>query len=324
MEKFDTLLYGNGLTIALFGRFKKLRNIETFDCFFNKFLFADNVEKTEFYNILNSNPLSNVYLEEKELPEIENFLKDNLHNITQNGFEVWIGARVFTYDSFFVKNVTCYYLAVFNYWYNLNKSMFNSQEFQNVIRDCSQSFKTLGIKNTYTLNYDSYLDEALSVKHIHGKFVDDFIDLQQMAYLYYFNDYAKQEFLYPFCAGTNGYEKLYGLNKLKINNKSKYDYEFLFSESINFGKLLIYGIRFADGFIIPEQLKERYTNQDIRIMRYVDGHILHRLDVLYLTGRLESITIAYYEESDKERYERVFSKCKFRNILKYEKCSNIY
>lgn len=324
MEKLDTLLYGNGLTIALLGRFKKLSNIETFDNFFNRFLFADKVEKTEFYNILNSNPFSNVYLEEKELPEIENFLKDNLYNITQNGFEVWIGARVFTDDSFFVKNVTCYYLALFNYWYNLNKPMFNSQEFQNIIHDCSQSFKILGIKNTYTLNYDSYLDEALGVKHMHGKFVDNFIDLQQMAYLYYFNDYAKQEFLYPFCAGTNGYEKLCGLNKLKENNKSRYDFEFLFSESINLGKLLIYGIRFADGFIIPEQLKQTYTNQDIRLMKYVDGHLLHRLDVLYLTGRLDSITIAYYEESDKERYERVFDECKVKAIINYEKSNIIF
>ena len=140
MEKFDTLLYGNGLTIALLGRFKKLSNIETFDNFFGRFLFADKVEKTEFYNILNSNPFSNVYLEEKELPEIENFLKANLYNITRNGFEVWIGARVFTDDSFFVKDVTCYYLSLFNYWYNLNKPMFNRQEFQNIIHDCSQSF----------------------------------------------------------------------------------------------------------------------------------------------------------------------------------------
>ena len=45
MGKFDTLLYGNGLTIALLGRFKKLSNIETFDDFFNRFLFADKVEK---------------------------------------------------------------------------------------------------------------------------------------------------------------------------------------------------------------------------------------------------------------------------------------
>lgn len=324
MEKFDTLLYGNGLTIALLGRFTKLSNIETFDNFFNRFIFADKAEKTEFYNILNSNPFSNVYLEEKELPEIENFLKDNLYNITQNGFEVWIGARVFTDNSFFVKNVTCYYLALFNYWYNLNKSMFNSQEFQNIIHDCSQAFKILGIKNTYTLNYDSYLDEVLGVKHMHGKFVDNFIDLQQMAYLYYFNDHAKQEFLYPFCAGTNGFEKLCGLNRLKTKNMSKYDYEFLFSESIKVGKLLIYGIRFADGFIIPEQLKEKYSKQDIRLMEYVDGHILHRLDVLFLTGRLESLTIAYYEESDKERYERVFDKCKVKAIINYEKSSTIF
>ena len=47
----------------------------------------------------------------------------------------------------------------------------------------------------------------------------------------------------------------------------KYDFEFLFSESISFGKLLIYGIRFADGFIIPERLKEKYTiiaNKEIK------------------------------------------------------------
>ena len=73
-----------------------------------------------------------------------------------------------------------------------------------------------------------------------------------------------------------------------------------------------------------KSLKEKYANKDIRLMKYVDGHLLHRLDVLYLTGRLESITIAYYEERDKERYERVFNEYEFRNILKYEKCSNIY
>ena len=159
-------------------------------------------------------------------------------------------------------------MALYNYWYCLNRSKFNSQKFQNIIIDCVQSFKTIGIKNTYTLNYDSYLDEALGVKHIHGKFVDNFIDLQQMAYLYYFNDQGKQEFLYPFCAETNGYAKLVGLNKLKTSNMDRYDYDFLFSESISFGKLLIYGIRFADGFIIPERLKEKYTKRELVKINY--------------------------------------------------------
>ena len=59
-------------------------------------------------------------------------------------------------------------------------------------------------------------------------------------------------------------------------------------------------------------------------MKYVDGHLLHRLDLLYLTGRLDSITIAYYEESDKERYERVFDECKVKAIINYEKSNIIF
>lgn len=45
--------------------------------------------------------------------------------------------------------------------------MFNSQEFQNIIHDCSQAFKILGIKNTYTLEKNGLEDDAkrIAVKY---------------------------------------------------------------------------------------------------------------------------------------------------------------
>lgn len=321
-KNYDTLLFGNGLTIALFNKINEKTQVEDFNSFFEKFLFLSFTDKKEFYKILYSNKDSDVYLEANDIKKIEAFLIENLDSIISNGFEVWIGEKAFTANASLVKDTACYYLALFNYWFNLldlsNCAICES------INLCANSFKKLGITDIYTLNYDTFLDKAFEIKHIHGSFLDSFYDLLQMAYFRYKNNFNVTEFLYPFCAETNGFAKLSALYRLYNSNVAGYNYSFLFSTNESYGNLLIYGIRFADSLIIPDIIKSKYTNKDIRLMQYVDGHIILRLEALYNANKIDSITIAYYSDKDLERYKRVLKKCEFYKIVKYVKSSDIF
>ena len=323
MKKFDTLLYGNGLTLALFNNFNKVTQIENFNDYFARFLHSKYWSKQDFHKILGSNRHSDIYLKTNEIISVEKFLISNLSEINRNGFEVWIGGKCFETNSL-IKNATLYYFSLFNYWYNLNEHLFESSNIQEVIKDCVKTITDLGIKEVHTLNYDTFLENYINVSHIHGKFVPNFYDVKQLDNYRYINDYSKKiEFIYSFGIGTNGLEKLNYLEKLHSAETSNYDYDFLFSTKKYFGNLLIYGIRFADTLLIPESIKTKYSNDELKLVKYVDGHIMYKLDVMYLNKQLESITICYYSDADLERYKRIFAKSECSKILEYIKCSDI-
>ena len=153
-KNYDTLLFGNGLTIALFNKINEKTQVEEFNSFFKNFLFLSFTDKKDFYKILYSSKDSDVYLEANDIKKIEAFLIENLDNIISNGFEVWIGEKAFTANVSLVKDTTCYYLALFNYWFNLlDLSNYAICESINL---CASSFKKLGITDVYTLNYDTF------------------------------------------------------------------------------------------------------------------------------------------------------------------------
>ena len=319
---YDTLLYGNGLTIAIFNRLITInQNIENFSDFFNRFLFDQTMNKNDFYSILDSNTKSDVYLEKDDIVRIETFIKSHINDINKHGFEVWIGEKAFVEEVFLVKNSALYFLSLFNYWYI--HTDFDNPHYYYVYKDCVDSFLRLGIKDMYTLNYDCFLDSFCNIKHSHGAFLNNFYDLIQMAHFRY-NGENVEEYLHPCCIGTNGLEKCRGLCMLNESLVSGYDYEFLFSNNKHFGNLLIYGVRFADSLMIPESIKQKYSEQDIRLMKYVDGHILLRLDALYLNNLISSITVSYYQDSDLIRYKKIFKECACNHIVKYVKSNEIY
>ena len=324
MKRFDTLLFGNGLTIALFNKFKQVTDVEQFNDFFIHFLNSNLLNKQAFHRILLSNKNSDIYLEPNEIIAVEEFLISNLTDIINNGFEFWIGEKCFN-PTLLIKNSALYYFALFNYWYNLNENIFKSTTIQATIKDCVERFKKIGIKEFYTLNYDSFLESHINVCHTHGKFLSDFNDLQQLSSYRYLNEITnKIEFVYPFCIGTNGLEKINYLTQLNSKKISNYEYDFLFSNEKKYGNLLIFGIRFADTLLIPDEIKNKYTDDILKLIKYVDGHIMLRLDTMYHSKQIKTITICYYNESDLNRYKKIFASSDCVSIIEYVKCSEIY
>ena len=307
--KFDTLLFGNGLSLSMMDNIDDDMPFDTFNNFLYEFLLMENHKaiKNKFYRIIKSNKRSRVYIEDSEILEIEDFLLSNIDEINKNGYEVWISLKILNDDK--VKQYTLYYYALYNYWFCLNNSFFNSSQFKNIAKDYAHRIQNFGIKQVHTLNYDTYLDDYIDVKHIHGKFLAEINNVNELVALY-----VGDKFYYKICIGTSGFEKHSGLDLLHRDNNPYYDFDFIYNNEIYYGDVLIYGIRFAKASITNlEPVKSRYNDVDTSYLSSVDGHILLRLDGLYNQGKIKSITIAYYREDEIEKYKELL---KHRNIYK--------
>ena len=157
--KFDTLLFGNGLSLSMMDNIDDDMPFDTFNNFLYEFLLMENHKaiKNKFYRIIKSNKRSRVYIEDSEILEIEDFLLSNIDEINKNGYEVWISLKIFVDEK--VKLYTLYYNALYYYWFCLNNSFFNSSQFKNVVKDYAHRIQNFGIKQVNTLNYDTYLDD---------------------------------------------------------------------------------------------------------------------------------------------------------------------
>ena len=226
--KFDTLLFGNGLSLSMMDNIDDDMPFDTFNNFLYEFLLMENHKaiKNKFYRIIKSNKRSRVYIEDSEILEIEDFLLSNIDEINKNGYEVWISLKIFDDDK--VKLYTLYYYALYNYWFCLNNSFFNSSQFKNVVKDYAHRIQNFGIKQVHTLNYDTYLDDYIDVKHIHGKFLAEFNNVNELVALY-----LGDKFYYKICIGTSGFEKHSGLNLLYKDNNPSYDFDFIYNNEIS-------------------------------------------------------------------------------------------
>ena len=147
-------------------------------------------------------------------------------------------------------------------------------------------------KQIYTTNFDTILDKSLSPKHIHGIFA---LPLEKMQDLILDLDREKNEFEYTYLLGTNGFEKLNRLNLIRVLNQSYYDLNFFFQDNLKLGNLLIYGMSFGYNQIMPtDYLEENPEHKDFHLLRSVDGHILSRINALYINNRINKITISYF------------------------------
>ena len=86
---FDTLLFGNGLSLSMMDNIDDDMPFDTFNNFLYEFLLMENHKaiKNKFYRIIKSNKRSRVYIEDSEILEIEDFLLSNIDEINKNGYE---------------------------------------------------------------------------------------------------------------------------------------------------------------------------------------------------------------------------------------------
>lgn len=318
MKHFDNILFGNGISIKIFNMLRDngIDIIDFYDYleYFLK-LESHKREKRDF---------NKIYLQlvwEYEAQKSINFLIDNLDEIKAVGFERMMSSKPFLSNeveySRLMKTVSAFYFLLFNYWYIRHVIPLHNP-IAHYTKNLSSKIQTLCNDSIYTLNFDKLLDLNIKTKHVHGAFVD---------ILNSFNDIvacktSDTTFLYAYLFGTQGLEKLKGLNEVKQHKVVNFDYEFMFSDKY-FGDLLIYGVAFGNSNILPKEIEQKYDTKVIFLFKCIEGHILYRLDALYKNNKINSITIAYYNEDDLHNYEQIFKHFDFNKIISYIKCSEI-
>ena len=179
--KYDSLLYGNGLTIAIFQKLWAKGLMEQKNDF-NNFLIQffeqkNNRFHSEFQSYFNLNAKS-----KREHLEAKKNILPYLEDIKEIGFERAIGKHILCKNPIKQKYITYLYLW-HNYWYNkVNNEIVENDAIKNELSTMSNKLLSIvNIKeNIFTTNFDTFLDVYLNPKHIHGKFQVPLINMKDI------------------------------------------------------------------------------------------------------------------------------------------------
>jgi len=324
---YDSLLFGNGLTLCVLNILKSL-NLEfpakrylSFNSFLVDFLNADDSKRItrKFYDYFEIT--SDVYNNHKKTKE---FLKLHKEEICSVGFERWVGRYLFS-ETVKIDGLKKTYLYVlYNYWYSIiSTEIINKKTVVNVLGNLGTEIvsKIYNQENIYTLNFDNILDNWLKPQHLHGQFSLPFNNIEDII----LNVYDKNKFEYTYLFGGNGFEKFYRLAKIKELKQDKYSLDFFCDKNLDLGHLLIYGISFSQSEILSDEFFKKFPEHaSDYIMKSVDGHIIYKLNSLYNDKRIKKVTISYYSESDIENYNLIFKDIEINEIIEYKCCSEIF
>jgi hypothetical protein len=326
MVKYDSFLYGNGLTIGVLSKLKeksdsKLKRYLDCNNFILDFINAE-PHKRILRNFLKYFQIDNET--EKNHIEAREYLKANYSEISELGFERWFSKHIF--DKNGNKDIKFYGYILYNYWYHI----INEEILQNAkINELKNKIGAYILQYTndknaiFTTNFDNILDDSLVPQHLHGSFRLP-LDKMENVILEHYNE-KESEYRYLF--GSNGLEKLSRINKIRQLNQCIFDLDFFYDDSINLGSLLIYGLAFGRSEIMSEAFLEQYPeyrDNKLQLVKTVDGHILLKLQVKYQKKKLDRITIAYYSESDRTNYIDLFENTDLQEIIEYKKCDDIF
>lgn len=327
LDKYNSFLYGNGLTVAILGQIKKhfsftpIDRYLDFNTFFNDFIQAENHKRIlrDFYKYFE--------IDEDSLKTHTNtrsFLRQRKDEILKMGFEKWVSKYLFDKESKITKEVSFYVYILYNYWYHLIYQNILTKPV--VIKLLHKSVELIKQKiilnnNIYTLNFDTILDEYLNPRHLHGVFALPLFDIKELI-LHFFSE---DEFEYIYLFGSNGIEKLARLDKIRKLKQKRYDLELFYNSEVNLEHLLIYGISFSNTeFMTPTFLEQHPKHENEYYVRSVDGHILLKLNQLYKSQRVEKITISYYSQNDLANYKNILGFTDFNPIVEYQQSSEVF
>lgn len=324
--KYDTILFGNGLTLSLLNQISTLpllsesdKTILNLNSFVTSFL--DNPEENIAYDkhqawftgpfelklgysvqmkIL-SRKMKDVF--SKELPISNNDI------IKKYGFEYWAGEHIF--NSEFRSSFEILY-SLNNLWYvTLHSRLVElGKKYPKIKKIIKENQKLVSrFTNICTLNFDSFFDslQTKKVAHLHGRFLDDITSFRDFVY-FIFPD-QKGKFEYPYLLGSSGFEKHCRLSRIKkvkgITNKF-YDLRFFFDDDVQWGNILIFGISFFDSGLLSAKFLNKYPeHRGTNPLGGVDSHILYRLQQLKHKESVGEITLACWKESDFPHYQAI-------------------
>lgn len=317
----DSVLFGNGLTISLLSSIQKIPVIRESSelsllCQQNEYismLIQSPLESPEY------NPVLRLMLSSVNKPKYnyqksincQRIIKDKLihhrkglssycDEIKQEGFENWISNNLLGKDSD-LSELATYLYVLNNVWFDqLTNKILERHEVQDVLQSYGKNLNSFKLR--MTLNFDTCLDSySLPIDHLHGRFVVPFTNV---------TDLFIGEDVYKFLYAAQGLEKLnkvYSLYKNGCTNKW-YDLDFFFNNDINYGNFLLFGISFTHAKVVSEDFLKCYPQyrHEATGIGCLDGHILLRLSILQEKNKINSLTVACYNEQDLDRYQQLF------------------
>jgi hypothetical protein len=348
MEGFDSIIYGSGMKATILNPFFKKNIIDNykellnFNSFFKKFSNSPEHSRIvhRFYKLFSGQSHYNkVFLNRHR--KAKKFWKENLNNIKNIGVELFFYKELLKHKEnqekiSEINNMYYYSHLIYNYWHNLfYKHFVNSQHKR--LSKISEQFKNKINYNIYiTTNYNLTLDKHLNIEHLHGKFVKEIKNFNELGLTQYKKPKYERERYHtvklPFIFQTIGFYKLKMIediiNKNIFDKNKYYNFDFFLKER-DLGNLLIYGLNLTEN----QTIKKQYNNKTIqntikkidiklispnnlnkKLISNVEGHIINQLEILYKKEKIKTISIAYYAENKKntnneiKRYRRIFDK----------------
>lgn len=325
--KYDTILFGNGLTLSLLNQISALpllsesdKTLLNLNLFVTSFL--NNPEKSISYDkhqawFTDSFELKLGYSVQTKIlaKKMKEFFSaelpmSNNDVIKEYGFEYWAGEHIFNTE--FRSSFEILY-SLNNLWYVIMNSRLAELEkkypkIKKIIREKRKLVSQFS--NICTLNFDQFFDSlptAEKVAHLHGRFLDNITNFDDLVYFEFPDQKGRIE--YPYLFGSSGFEKWCRLSRIYnvkgITNKY-YDLRFLFDNEAQWGNILVFGISFLRSSLITEEFLNEYPqHRGTNPFSEVDSHILYRLKQLKQEGRVGEITLACWNANELSRYQAI-------------------
>lgn len=317
MNKFDGLIFGNGMTINLINQLKEkvdrkylyLFNIDEFLMKLISNSLDYNIEKRVFKIFYDKETVENRKYFNKLKKELEKYYLNNNSNI-----EKILGRDMFTETDYDLGGIKSIFPALYNAWFNILMDYCKNNSLDEYINSFYYDVKEILDSNckVYTTNFDYLADNILVPEHIHGRFISNLNKYNGIC-LCKRND---KEFYFKYIWGWNGIGKLGMINELTSVASSKYFFDFdFFFKDIEIKYLLIYGLGFQRSGYITEEFLLKYPKykQEGLECSVIDEHILMRIKWMQNKDLLNSVTISYFLEEEKEYFKQLLDYYKITN-----------
>lgn len=320
-NKFDAIIFGNGMTLNLFGQLKKHvpnEKLYLFDIdeFLKKFIDNKLSFKDEQY-------IEKIFYKKKTIENSKYFsdLKDVLRQYYLNNdsnIEKILGRDLFKKESEIEYNISLIkslFPALYNIWFNIVYKYIEDNSLKMYMSNFYSCLRLLLScdHNIYTTNFDYLTDGYLNTKHLHGSFIKNMNNYQDVKLA----SKNEDEFNFKHVWGYNGIGKANFIYERSIENSDKYfDFSFFYDENIKIDNLLVYGMSFQRLGAITEEFLKVYPKyrEDNYIGTVVDEHILLRIAGLQNLNKLKNVTVSYYSEKEKNYFESIFKYYGIKNI----------
>jgi hypothetical protein len=308
-EKYDGMLFGNGLLINLVAQLQPLIKSEKYyllniDDFLKAFIdnrISPKEEKRIFSLFYKTQDVQNLANFEKIKRAFSQYYRTHNANI-----EYWLGVDLFKsdtcgYDYSAIKTI---FPGMYNIWHEIMIDYLYYLNLNKKIEKYENSIMSILDKDAYifTTNFDRIF-EGLKPEHLHGSFIKGYRKYQELIFAYI----SEESFYFKCIWGWNGIGKLNFIQSIKeiTGYENYFDFDFFFDKKFYIKNLLIYGMSFQNSGYMKELsvCMPRYEKPSIGGI--VDEHILSRLNGLQTQRQLEKITFAYYSDSELKHYEEL-------------------